>query len=100
VRLREGLTERRETKAVTATEPAQTAAPPVTLRLFLQDWPLVVVAVLVVGFAAALAALGSFNAADFIALAVPLTALLCVVATTRTSGGKAAGPPDRPPPGR
>ena len=100
VRLREGLTERRETKAITAMEPAETAAPPVTLRLFLQDWPLVVVAVLVVGFAAALAALGSFNAADFIALAVPLTALLCVVATTRTSGGKAAGPPDRPPPGR
>src|SRR5215469_2880626 len=100
VRLREGLTERRETKAITATEPAQTAAPPVTLRLFLQDWPLVVVAVLVVGFAAALAALGSLNAADFIALAVPLTALLCVVATTRTSGGKAAGPPDRPPPGQ
>ena len=100
VRLREGLTERRETKAVTATEPAETAAPPVTLRLFLQDWPLVVVAVLVVGFAAALAALGSLNATDFIALAVPLTALLCVVATTRGSGGKAAGPPDRSPPGR
>ena len=100
VRLREGLTERRETKAITAMEPAETAAPPVTLRLFLQDWPLVVVAVLVVGFAAALAALGSFNTTDFIALAVPLTALLCVVATTRTSGGKAAGPPDRPPPGR
>jgi hypothetical protein len=100
VRLREGLTERRETKAVTAMEPAETAAPPVTLQLFLQDWPLVVVAVLVVGSAAALAALGSFNTTDFIALAVPLTALLCVVATTRTSGGKAAGPPDRPPPGR
>jgi hypothetical protein len=100
VRLREGLTERRETKAVTAMEPAETASPPVTLRLFLQDWPLVVVSVLVVGFAAALAALGSLTATDFIALAVPLTALLCVVATTRTSGGKAAGPPDRPPTGR
>jgi hypothetical protein len=100
VRLREGLTERRETKAVTAMEPAEAAAPPVTLRLFLQDWPLVVVSVLVVGFAAALAALGTFNAADFIALAAPMAALLCVVATTRTSGGRAAGQPDRPPPGR
>jgi len=100
VRLREGLTERRETKAVSAMEPPETAAPPVTLRLFLQDWPLVVVAVLVVGFAAALVALGSLNAADFIALTAPLAALLCVVATTRASGVRTAGPPDRPPPGR
>ena len=99
VRLREGLTERRETKAVTAMELPETTAPPVTLRLFLQDWPLVVVAVLVVGFAAALVALGSFSAADFIALAAPVAALLCVVAATRTSGGRTAGPPDRPPPG-
>jgi hypothetical protein len=100
VRLREGLTERRETKAVTAMELPETSAPPVTLRLFLQDWPLVVVSVLVVGFAAALVALGSLNAADFIALAAPLAALLCVVAAMRTSGGRTAGPPDRPPPAR
>ena len=100
VRLREGLTERRETKAVTAMELPETSAPPVTLRLFLQDWPLVVVSVLVVGFAAALVALGSFNAADFIALAAPLAALLCVVATTRASGGRAAGPSDRSPESR
>ncbi len=100
VRLREGLTERRETKSVTAMEPLEAAAPPVTLRLFLQDWPLVTVSALVVGFAAALVALGSLAAADFIALSAPLAALLCVAATTRASGGRVTGRQDRPPPGR
>jgi hypothetical protein len=92
VRLREGLTERRETKAVTAVDnPEQAAGPPVTLRLFLQDWPLATVAVLVVGFAGALVALGSLAAADFVALVAPLAALLGVVATTRRSGSASGG---------
>ena len=91
VRLREGLTERRETKAVTAVDNPEAAGPPVTLRLFLQDWPLATVAVLVVGFAGALVALGSLAAADFVALVAPLAALLGVVAMTRRSGGGAGG---------
>ena len=89
VRLREGLAERRETKAVTAVANHEAAAPAVASRLLLQDWPLITVAVLVVGFAAALAALGSLAAGDFIALAAPLAALLAVVAMTRR-------PPERP----
>ena len=88
VRLREGLSERRETKAVTAVADAGQAAPAVTSHLLLQDWPVITVAVLVVGFAAALAALGSLPAGDFIALAAPLTALLAVVATTRKTTGR------------
>ena len=98
VRLREGLTERRETKAVTAVDNPEAADSPVTLRLFLQDWPLVTVAVLVVGFAGALVALGSLAAADFVALVAPLAALLFVVAATRrsgASGGSATGPSAR-----
>jgi len=91
VRLREGLTERRETKAVTAVDNPESAGPPVTLRLFLQDWPLATVAVLVVGFAGALVALGSLAAADFVALVAPLAALLGVVATTRKSSGASGG---------
>jgi hypothetical protein len=91
VRLREGLSERRETKAVTAVEIPEATAPPVTLRLFLQDWPLVVVAVLIVGFAAALVALGSLAAASFVALVAPVAALLGVVATTRKAGGGGSG---------
>jgi hypothetical protein len=91
VRLREGLTERRETKAVTAVGIPEAAAPPVTLRLFLQDWPLAVVAILVVGFAAALVALGSLAAASFVALVAPLAALLGVIAVTRRSGGGGSG---------
>jgi hypothetical protein len=98
VRLREGLTERRETKAVTAVEVPEAAVPSVTLRLFLQDWPLVVVSVLVVGFAGALVALGSLAAASFIALSAPLAALLAVVATTRRSGD--TGRPGQSQPGR
>jgi hypothetical protein len=91
VRLREGLSERRETKAVTAVEVPVAAAPLVTPRVFLQDWPLVVVAVLIVGFAAALVALGSLAAASFVALVAPVGALLAVVATTRRSGGGGSG---------
>jgi hypothetical protein len=83
VRAREGMLERRATKAVTAVADVTAADPPVTLRLFLQAWGLVVVAVLVVGFTGALVALGSLAAADFIALAAPMAALLAVVAVVR-----------------
>jgi hypothetical protein len=83
VRVREGLSERRETKSVTAVPDATSAASPFPLRLFLHGWGLVVVAVLVVGFAGALDALGNLTSADFIALVVPLTALLGVLAAVR-----------------
>lgn len=87
VRLREGLSERRETKTVTAVAKPETVAPAIGSRLFLQDWSLITVAVLVVGFTAALAALGSLPVGDFIALVAPLTAVLAIVATTRKSSG-------------
>jgi hypothetical protein len=83
VRVREGLAERRETKSVTAVPDVTPAASPFPLRLFLQGWGLVVVAVLVVGFAGALDALGNLTSADFIALVVPLVALLGVLAAVR-----------------
>ena len=82
-RVREGLTERRATKAVTAVPEVPDPAPPFALRLFLHGWGLVVVAVLIVGFAGALDALGNFTSSDFIALAVPLAALLGVIAVAR-----------------
>jgi hypothetical protein len=82
-RVREGLTERRETKSVTAVQDVTTPTPPFTLRLFLHAWGLVVVAVLIVGFAGALDALGNFTSSDFIALVVPLAALLGVIAVAR-----------------
>ncbi len=44
-----------------------------------------VVAVLIVGFAGALDALGNFTSSDFIALVVPLAALLGVIAVVRGS---------------
>ena len=83
VRVREGLSERRETKAVTAVPDVTSAASPFPLRLFLHGWGLVVVAVLVVGFAGALDALGNLTSGDFIALVVPLTALLGILASVR-----------------
>jgi hypothetical protein len=86
VRVREGLTERRETKSVTAVPDVTEVAPPFTLRLFLQGWGLVVVAVLVIGFAGALDALGNLTSSDFIALVVPLAALLGVIAVARGAG--------------
>jgi hypothetical protein len=97
VRVREGMTERRATKAVTAV-PDVSAPPPVTLRLFLQGWGLIVVAVLVIGFAGALDALGSLSSSDFIALVAPLGALLAVLAVVSGTGeaggrgGSARGP--------
>jgi hypothetical protein len=92
-RVREGLTERRATKSVTAVPEVPDPTPPFTLRLFLHGWGLIVVAVLIVGFAGALNALGNFTSSDFIALAVPLAALLGVLAVARGSGdgnGRAA----------
>ena len=91
-RVREGLTERRATKSVTAVPEVTPPAPPFTLRLFLHGWGLVVVAVLIVGFAGALDALGNFTSSDFIALAVPLAALLGVIAVTRGSGEPGSRP--------
>jgi hypothetical protein len=92
VRVREGLTERRETKSVTAVPDMTPAASPFPLRLFLHGWGLVVVAILVIGFAGALDALGNLTAADFIALVVPLTALLGVIAVVRTAGDPSPHP--------
>jgi len=92
VRVREGLTERRETKSVTAVPDMTPAASPFPLRLFLHGWGLVVVAILVIGFAGALDALGNLTAADFIALVVPLTALLGVIAVVRTVGDPSPHP--------
>lgn len=88
VRLREGLAERRETKTVTVVASPEATVPAVATRLLLQDWPVITVAVLVVGFAAALAAVGSLPVGDFIALVAPLTAVLAVVAATRGPGGR------------
>jgi len=113
VRVRDGMTERRGTKSVTAV-PDMTPAPPFTLRLFLQGWGLVVVAVLIAGFAAALVALGNLSSADFIALVAPLGAVLAVVAVARgmgdapdrprsgtaTPAAHAARPAEPPPPGK
>jgi len=85
VRVRDGMTERRGTKAVTAI-PEVISPPPFTLRLFLNGWGLVAVAVLIAGFAAALDALGNLPSSDFIALVSPLAALLSVVAVARGRG--------------
>ena len=89
-RVREGLNERRATKTVTAVAEVTEPAPPFSLRLFLHGWGLIVVAVLIVGFAGALNALGNFTSSDFIAVAVPLAALLGVLAVAR---GPGAGEP-------
>jgi hypothetical protein len=90
-RVREGLTERRGMKSITAV-PDVTPAPPFTLRLFLHGWGLVVVAVLIVGFAGALDALGNLASSDFIALVAPLAAVLAVVAIARGSGDASSRP--------
>jgi hypothetical protein len=90
--VREGMNERRATKPVTVVPDVAAAAPQVTLRLFLHAWGLVAVAVLIIGFAGALAALGDLASSDFIALAALLAALLGVIAVART----AADPDARP----
>jgi hypothetical protein len=100
VRVREGMAERRATKAVTAVADVPDPVPPFTLRFFLRGWGLVAVAVLVVGFAGALTALGSFASSDFIALVAPLAALLGVAALTRGTGDVPSPPATaRPQPG-
>jgi len=78
-RVREGLTERRETKAITAVADGAEAPSSFTPRVFLHAWGLVVVAVAIVGFAGALVALGNLASSDFIALVAPLGALLAVL---------------------
>lgn len=93
-RAREGMVERRATKAVTAVPEDTPPAPPVTLRLFLHSWALLAVAILVAGFAGALVALGSLSSSDFIALVVPLAALLGMAALGR-SGGEETHRPGR-----
>jgi hypothetical protein len=97
VRVREGIAERRGTKPVTAV-PDMTPATPFTLRALLNWWGLVVVAVLIVGFAGALDALGSLTSSDFIALVAPLAALLGVIAVARGPGDGTSrpGPDARP----
>ena len=91
-RAREGMLERRATKSVTAVADLSAPAPPVMLRMFLNTWGLVAVAILVTGFAAALAALGSLPSSDFLALTAPLAALLAMAAVARP----AAEAPRRP----
>ena len=86
VRVREGLTERRATKTVTAVPDVTAAAPSFTPRMFLHGWGLIVVAVLIVGFAGALDALGNLSSSDFIALVAPLAAVLAVIAAGRGAG--------------
>jgi len=95
-RVREGMMERRGTKQVTAVEDVTDTTPPFTLRVFLNGWGLVVVAVLIAGFAGALVALGSMTATDFIAMVVPLGAVLAVAAVAL--GGDAGSGPARPRP--
>lgn len=93
-RVREGLNERRATKTITAVPEIPEPSPPFTLRLFLHGWGLVVVAVMIVGFAGALDALGNFTSSDYIAMAVPLAALLGVLAVARGPGaGEPGGRP-------
>jgi hypothetical protein len=96
-RVREGMTEHRATKPVTAVADVTAPASPFPLRLFLHGWGLVVVAILIVGFAGALAALGSFTPADFIALAALLAALLGVTAVARGTGDPPSHPGSGPP---
>ena len=86
VRVRDGMTETRGMKTITAVPEVADPAPPFTLRLFLHGWGLVAVAVLIVGFAGALDALGSLPSPEFIALVAPLAALLAVALITRGTG--------------
>ncbi len=92
VRMREGMKESRVTKSVTAVPDVPDPVPPFTLRLFLHGWGLVVVAVLIVGFAGALDALGSLAPSDFIALVTPLAAVLGVVVVARGTGDGSSRP--------
>ena len=95
VRVREGLSEHRETKSVTAVADVTPAVSPFPLRLFLHGWGLTVIAILVIGFAGALVALGDLTSADFIALVVPLAALLGVIAVARGTSDSSPRPGPR-----
>jgi hypothetical protein len=99
VRVREGMTETRGMKTITAVPEVADPVPPFTLRLFLHGWGLVAVAVLIVGFAGALDALGSLPSSEFIALVAPLAALLAVALITRGTGD-ASRPASGKDPGR
>ena len=92
VRVREGMTETRGMKSITAVPDVTDPAPPFTLRLFLHGWGLVAVAVLIIGFAGALDALGNLASSDFIALVAPLAALLAVALITRGTGEASSRP--------
>ncbi|HEY3981480.1 MAG TPA: hypothetical protein VGM79_29790, partial [Streptosporangiaceae bacterium] len=97
VRVREGMTQYRGLKTVTAVPDVTPAEPPMSVRLFLHGWGLVAVAVLIIGFAGALDALGTLAPADFIALVTPLAALIAVIAVARGTsdgGGRAASGQD------
>ena len=85
-RVRDGMTERRGTKPVTAVADVTAVSPPFPLRLFLQGWGLIALAVLIIGFAGALDALGDLVSSDFIALASLRAALLGVITRARGSG--------------
>jgi hypothetical protein len=85
-RVREGMAEHRATKPVTAVADVTAPLPPFPLRLFLHGWGLVVLAILIVGFAGALDALGHLTSSEFIALAALLAALLGVTAVARGTG--------------
>jgi hypothetical protein len=85
-RVREGMAEHRATKPVTAVADVTAPVPPFPLRLFLQGWGLVALAILIVGFAGALDALGNLTSSEFIALAALLAALLGVTAVARGAG--------------
>jgi hypothetical protein len=91
-RVREGMTEHRATKPVTAVADVTPPVPPFPLRLFLHGWGLVALAILIVGFAAALDALGSLTSSEFIALAALLAALLGVTAVARGTGDTPGNP--------
>ncbi len=97
VRMRDGMAESRVTKSITAVPDVPDPAPPFTLRLFLHSWGLVVVAVLIVGFAGALDALGSLAPSDFIALVTPLAAVLGVVVVARGTGDGSSRASKSPP---
>jgi hypothetical protein len=93
VRVREGMTETRGMKSITAVPDVTDPAPPFTLRLFLHGWGLVAVAVLIIGFAGALDALGNLASSEFIALVAPLAALLAVALITRGTGDTSSSRP-------
>jgi hypothetical protein len=93
VRVREGMTETRGMKSITAVPDVTDPAPPFTLRLFLHGWGLVAVAVLIIGFAGALDALGNLASSEFIALVAPLAALLAVALITRGTGDASSSRP-------